>query len=234
MPNNTLSSRILIGAIIPLLLLPFLVFLCIMEGTVDLSLQEVWAAITDKSIETTSAFIVQDIRIPQIITAILAGLALSVSGLLMQTLFANPLADPSLLGVNSGAGLGVALVILCFGGSITLGGTELSGFFLIIGASFVGAGAVILLLMLCHAWLPGKLLLLITGVMISFIAGAMISILNFIASAEGIQTFVLWGMGSYSMVNKALLLPFFLIVLIGIVLALLLIKPLYTLLLGDK
>lgn len=111
-------------------------------------------------------FVVIESRLPQMITAVLAGIALSVSGLVMQTLFANPLADPALLGVNSGASLGVALAMLLLGGSWAVGNTIVSGLGLTILFAFMGACAVIALLLVCSHYLRGNLALLVVGVML--------------------------------------------------------------------
>lgn len=118
----------------------------------------------------------------------------------MQTLFANPLADPALLGVNSGASLGVALAMLLLGGSWAVGNTIVSGLGLTILFAFVGACAVIALLLVCSHYLRGNLALLVVGVMLSFVLSAVISLLSFYASADGVRDFVVWGMGDFSSV----------------------------------
>lgn len=119
----------------------------------------------------------------------------------MQTLFNNPLADPSLLGVNSGASLGAALALLAFGGSWSLGGATLSGVLLTVAAAFAGACAVIILLLVCSRFLRGNLALLVAGMMFSFILSAIISVLSFYATADGVRSFVIWGMGDFSGVS---------------------------------
>ena len=147
-----------------LLLLPVLCLLSLLVGSVHISPAEVWAALMGNSDETVR-YIVTESRLPQMCTALLAGAALGVSGLVMQTLFSNPLADPSLLGVNSGASLGAAIALLAFGGSFALGGAALSGVLFTVGAAFVGACAVIALIALCSRWLTSNLSLLVAGVM---------------------------------------------------------------------
>ena len=119
----------------------------------------------------------------------------------MQTLFNNPLAEPSLLGVNSGASLGAALALLAFGGSWSLGGATLSGVLLTVAAAFTGACAVIALLLVCSRFLRGNLALLVAGMMFSFILSAIISVLSFYATADGVRSFVIWGMGDFSGVS---------------------------------
>lgn len=234
MKNSMFTLRNSVVFILPLLLFSSLIALCLFAGTIDLPFHDIIIVLSGTETDSIANFVIKEIRIPQICIAIFAGIALSVSGLLMQTLFSNPLADPSLLGINSGASLGVAVVMLFLGGTVTVGAINISGFILTVFAAFVGSVFVIVLLMLCNACLPGKLLLLITGVMISFIVNAMVSILNFQASSEGIQSFILWGMGTFSVVNKEFVLPFCVLILLGTLGVLLLIKPLNALLLGDN
>lgn len=187
---------------ISLLLLPVLCLLSLLVGSVHISPAEVWAALMGSSDETVR-YIVTESRLPQMCTALLAGAALGVSGLVMQTLFSNPLADPSLLGVNSGASLGAAIALLAFGGSFALGGTALSGVLFTVGAAFVGACAVIALIALCSRWLTSNLSLLVAGVMLSFIISSVISLLSFYATSEGVRSFVVWGLGDFSGVSSS-------------------------------
>lgn len=187
---------------ISLLLLPVLCLLSLLVGSVHISPAEVWAALMGNSNETVR-YIVTESRLPQMCTALLAGAALGVSGLVMQTLFSNPLADPSLLGVNSGASLGAAIALLAFGGSFALGGAALSGVLFTVGAAFVGACVVIALIALCSRWLTSNLSLLVAGVMLSFIISSVISLLSFYATSEGVRSFVVWGLGDFSGVSSS-------------------------------
>ena len=187
---------------ISLLLLHVLCLLSLLVGSVHISPAEVWAALMGSSDETVR-YIVTESRLPQMCTALLAGAALGVSGLVMQTLFSNPLADPSLLGVNSGASLGAAIALLTFGGSFALGGAALSGVLFTVGAAFVGACAVIALIALCSRWLTSNLSLLVAGVMLSFIISSVISLLSFYAKSEGVRSFVVWGLGDFSGVSSS-------------------------------
>ena len=187
---------------ISLLLLPVLCLLSLLVGSVHISPAEVWAALMGSSDETVR-YIVTESRLPQMCTALLAGAALGVSGLVMQTLFSNPLADPSLLGVNSGASLGAAIALLAFGGSFALGGATLSGVLFTVGAAFVGACAVIALIALCSRWLTSNLSLLVARVMLSFIISSVISLLSFYATSEGVRSFVVWGLGDFSGVSSS-------------------------------
>lgn len=180
--------------------LPFLCMLCLVSllvGSVQLSFTDVVHVITGHG-NDMARFVVIESRLPQMLTAVLAGAALAVSGLVMQTLFANPLADPALLGVNSGASLGAALAMLLLGGSWAVGGAALSGIALTIVLAFMGACGVIALLMVCSHYLRGNLALLVVGVMLSFVLSAIISLLSFYASADGVRGFVVWGMGDFS------------------------------------
>jgi iron complex transport system permease protein len=176
-----------------------------------------------------------DYRLPQTITALLAGIGLSVSGLLMQTLFRNPLADPSLLGISSGSSLGVALVIL-LGTATGLSVSTLSlwSTFGVTIAAFIGAFAVLLLILALSARLRSMVSLVLVGIMIAYIAGSVTDILKFLSQKEGLHSFVIWGMGSFSNVSKAQL-PFFAIaVIMGAVASFLLFKNLNLLLLGER
>lgn len=186
---------------ISLLLLPILCLFALLVGSVRLSSAEVWAGLVGNADDTVH-FIVMESRLPQMCTALLAGAALGLCGLVMQTLFANPLADPSLLGVNSGASLGAAIALLAFGGSFALGGATLSGVMLTIGAAFAGACAVIALIALCSRWLTSNLSLLVAGVMLSFVISSVISLLSFYATADGVRSFVVWGLGDFSGVSS--------------------------------
>jgi iron complex transport system permease protein len=177
--------------------------------------------------------IVCESRLPEVGVAILAGGTLAVAGLVMQTVFSNPLADPSLLGVNSGASLGVAIAILLLGGTFTTGGMVLSGYLLVLLFAFLGAMGVIVLLTLCSALMRSRLHLLVAGVMFSFVLSSLISILNFFAGAEGIRSFVVWGMGTFSSVSLERLPLFALAILCGTIGLFLLIKPLNAFLLGE-
>ena len=213
-------------------LLLFVMNLCF--GSVSIPTKEIWAAIFGSE---GSAYrtIVLDYRLPQTITALLAGIGLSVSGLLMQTLFRNPLADPSLLGISSGSSLGVALVIL-LGTATGLSVSTLSlwSTFGVTIAAFIGAFAVLLLILALSARLRSMVSLVLVGIMIAYIAGSVTDILKFLSQKEGLHSFVIWGMGSFSNVSKAQL-PFFAIaVIVGAVASFLLFKNLNLLLLGER
>ncbi len=179
-------------------------------------------------------YILWDSRLPQAVTATLSGAGLAVAGLLLQTAFRNPLAGPSLLGIDGGANLGVAIVMLALGGSLTAGSVTLSGYVLVILAALVGAMAVMLLLTLLSAHLRHDVMLLIAGVMISYITSSLISLLNYGATEEGVHSFMVWGMGTFAAVTTERLMPFAVAMLAGIAAAIALAKPLNAMLLGEN
>ena len=230
-----MNRRCFLGLVLPAVLLALLAAVNLFAGSLTLPATEVWNALTGQSdAGATATFIVRETRLPALLTAAVAGAALSVAGLVMQTVFANPLADPSVLGVNAGASLGAAVAMLLLGGTVATGGMVVSGFALTVAAAFAGALGVIVLLTLCSALLPDRLMLLIAGVMLSFLTSAFISILNFYATTQGVHAFTIWGLGDFSGISMAQM-PFFAIAtLIGLVGALLLIKPLDALLLGER
>ena len=188
----------------------------------------------DDSLKPSWQFIVLESRLPQAITATLCGASLAVSGLLLQTAFRNPLAGPSIFGINSGAGLGVALVMLLLGGGLSVGSLQLSGFAAILVAAFIGAMAVMALIFFFSTLVKNNVMLLIIGIMIGYISNSAISLLNFFATDEGVKSYMVWGMGSFGGVSMANMPVFVCVSLAGLLGALLLIKPLNALLLGDR
>ena len=188
----------------------------------------------DDSLKPSWQFIVLESRLPQAITATLCGGALAVSGLMLQTAFRNPLAGPSVFGINSGAGLGVALVMLLMGGGLSVGSLQVSGFAAVLVAAFVGAMAVMALIFFFSTLVRNNVMLLIIGIMIGYISNSAISLLNFFATDEGVKSYMVWGMGSFGGVSMANMPVFVCVSLIGLFGALLLIKPLNALLLGDR
>ena len=178
--------------------------------------------------------IVVQARLPQAATAFFAGASLAASGLLLQTLFKNPLAGPSILGISDGANLGVALVMLFFGNSLRLfSAYSLSGSLAMMIAAFVGACVILGVII----WFSGKVthavMLLIIGIMVGYLASSVISILNYYSSADRVHAYVMWGMGNFSGVANERLPFFVLCSTAGLCLSLLLIKPLNALLLGE-
>ena len=173
-------------------------------------------------------------RLPQAVTALLAGASLAVSGLLPQTLFKNPLAGPSILGISDGANLGVAAVMLYFGGTLNMvNSLPMSGYLAIVVAAFAGACLILGIIIFFSTKVKSNVMLLIIGIMVGYMASSLISILNYYASTDKVHAFVMWGMGDFSGVSSQQL-PFFTTCsLVGLLLSILLIKPLNALLLGE-
>lgn len=204
-------------------------------GSVDIPLKAVGNILLGGEVEKESwQFIVWESRVPQCITALLCGAALSASGLMLQTLFSNPLADSSILGISSGASLGVALVLLAGGGSIVAGEFALSGFLSVVAGAFAGAVLVMAVIMFLSVVIKNNVMLLIAGIMIGYVVSSVISLLNFFSTAEGVHSFVIWGMGNFGGVSMAQLSGFSIVTLLGLLVAILLIKPLNALLLGTR
>lgn len=227
--HHTLKALMLLTACLLLFSLNLLV------GSVSIPLTAVADILLGRgSANPTWQFIVVESRLPQAITAMLAGSALGVSGLLLQTLFRNPLADPSIFGISSGAGLGVALVVLMMGGTVSVGICSLSGTFAILFASLAGAVLVMLFILFFSTIVRGHAALLIVGIMIGYLASSAISLLNFFATEEGVKSYLVWGMGNFGGVNSNQLPLFSVLTLLGIIASALMMKPLDALLLGDS
>ena len=204
-------------------------------GAVNLSPAQLFSILFDReAADPLLRSILLDFRLPRISTALLAGAALGAAGMIMQTIFRNPLADPFILGINSGASLGVALVVLIaapVGGGLvaTLGG---SGQIATITAASLGAGAT-LFLVLALSRRVDVLSVLIVGLMISYAIGAIVSLLMFFSMAERLQSFINWSFGDYGGVSWQQFGIFAPAVILGLLTARLLAKPLDALLLGD-
>ena len=198
-------------------------------GAVHIPFQSVTDTILDKDNEAIAAgirFIVLQSRLPAAITAIFCGAGLAVSGLLLQTSFRNPLAGPSILGINSGASLGVAIVMLVGGGSMIAGSLAFGGEIAIIAGAIAGSFLIMTILLSLSAWLRNDLMLLIAGILVGYLASSIIMILNFSATSDGVQNYVLWGMGSFTTIPLNRLPIFIVLILTGLSLALILAKPL--------
>jgi len=206
-------------------------------GSVDIPLNNVFRILTGQIADKgTWADIILIFRLPKTITAILVGAALSVSGLQMQTLFRNPLADPFILGVNSGASLGVALVILGFGttGSLLLAGLGLFGDLSLAVAASLGAGAVLLLVLLIGRRVRSPITLLILGLMFGYATSAIVSLLIYFSLPERIQTYTTWSFGSFGGVTWSQLWVMVPVILTGLGISYFLPKSLNALLLGEE
>lgn len=184
--------------------------------------------------QPTWDYIVTQARLPQAITAVLCGSSLAVSGLLLQTAFRNPLAGPSIFGINSGASLGAACVLLGMGGGVTLGTVTLTGFIAVIAASFAGAMGVMAVLLAFSKIVRNNVMLLITGIMIGYVASSAIALLNFFSTEEGVHSYMVWGLGNFGGVSLDMLPAFAAVTICGLAAAMLLTKPLNALLLGEQ
>ena len=213
-----------------------LVVVNLLLGTVSIPMPEVCRILIGEGSNEIWTNIVISSRLPQTLTAIVAGAGLAVSGLQMQTVFRNPLAGPSVLGISNGSALGVAFVVLLSG---RLGGVALSqlgywGEAAMSVAAIVGALAVLLLIMWVAQKVKGNVTLLIIGVMIGYLANAIIGVLKFLAPEEDVKAFVVWGLGSFSRVSGDEMMLFVVLMCVLLPLAFLLVKPLNLLLLGDR
>ena len=215
-------STILFSILITLTVSLFLLDLAV--GAVNIPVRDVWAALTGGDCPPATKKIVLNIRLIKAVVALLAGASLSVSGLQMQTLFRNPLAGPYVLGISSGASLGVALVVLAGVGS-SIG---------IAGAAWVGAAAVLIVITAVGRRIKNIMVILILGMMFSSGVGAVVQILQYFSHEESLKTFVIWTMGSLGDVTLPQLTLLGLSVAVGLLLAVLTIKPLNLLLFGEE
>jgi len=207
----------------------------LLTGSVSIPAEDVARILMGDQTERASwQFIILQSRLPQAMTAILCGSALAASGLLLQTAFRNPLAGPSVFGINSGAGLGVALVMLFLGGGLSIGSVSITGFAAVLIAAFIGAMAVTAVIFFFSTLVRNNVMLLIVGIMIGYIANSAISLLNFFAIDEGVKSYLVWGLGSFGGVSMDAMPIFATITLAGLLGALLLIKPLNALMLGER
>lgn len=217
------------------LLTAVLFMLSLWVGAIRIPAADVWHILTgnDEGVKASWHYIVMENRLPQAVTAMLAGGSLAVSGLMLQTAFRNPLADPGIFGISSGAGLGVALTMLFLGGSIGAGSMAVSGFMAVILAAFIGAMAVMGIIFLFSTIVRNDVMLLIIGIMIGYLASSAISLLNFFATDEGVKSYMVWGMGTFGGVSIRHMPLYALVTICSLTGALFLIKPLNALLLGD-
>ena len=193
-------------------------------GAVSIPVADAWAALTGGDCPDATAFIVRNIRLIKAVVALLTGAALSVSGLQMQTLFRNPLAGPYVLGISSGASLGVALVVLA-GMSSSIG---------IAGAAWVGAAAVLIVIASVGHRIKDIMVILILGMMFSSGVGAVVQILQYLSEEESLKAFVIWTMGSLGDVTGTQLAVLAPAVVVGLILGVATIKPLNLLLFGEE
>ena len=213
----------------------FLFGLNLITGSVQIPFADVLDILCGRFMGKESwQYIILENRLPQTLTAILCGASLSVCGLMLQTAFRNPLAGPDVFGISSGAGLGVALVMLLLGGTVSTSMFTVSGFLAILTAAFVGAIAVTALILFLSTMVRNSVLLLIVGIMVGYVSSSAVSLLNFFASEEGVKSYMVWGMGNFGGVSMTHIPLFSILCLMGIGVSFLLIKPLNILLLGPQ
>ena len=224
-----------------ILLIVVLVALFLLDvglGSIRIPVNEVFKILTGQSIENDAwSAIVLKIRLPRSVTAILAGAALAVGGLQMQTLFRNPLAGPSVLGITAGASLGVAAVMLAAGSATTVFSIRqlgIGGSWLIILASTLGAALVLLIILGISFKIRDNVVMLIVGIMVANITIAIVSVWQYFSDPEQIQEYILWTFGSLGGVTNQQLGALSVIVISGLVLTFFLSKTLNVLLLGES
>ena len=229
------NSKITFGILGIIIVGIVLFILNLFIGSVTVPLDDIIKVLLKENNDNTLSIIIFNYRLPQALTALLAGAALAVAGLLMQTLFRNPLADPSMLGISSGASLGVGIVILLTG---AISGTAVSsfGWWSTIGvslAAFIGAVLVLFVMLAFSSRMKNMTTLIIIGLMIAYLAGSITDILKFFSLKEDIHAFVIWGMGTFSGVGTSKMPIFAISIVIGLIVTFFLSKNLNILLLGE-
>ena len=228
--KNTHHRHFLFLAILIVLVL----FLNISLGSVNIPFEQLLQILSGGEPEKASWYhIVWQFRLPKAITAMLVGVGLSSSGLLMQTFFRNPLAGPFVLGISSGASLGVALLILA-GGLFSASFSIFSHSWLLVLAASLGAGMVLLLVVVASEWVRDSMALLIIGLMFGTATNALVSVFQFFSNAEDIQAYLIWTFGSLGGMSWQELAIFTLIITAGFAGCIVLLKPLNALLLGEN
>lgn len=229
MKRNICIILLLVASIIVLFAMNLIV------GSVRIPLADVCDILFDKFDGKESwKYIVMDNRLPQALTAMLCGASLAVCGLMLQTAFRNPLAGPDVFGISSGAGLGVAIVMLFLGGSVSITMFTVSGFLAILTSAFIGAIVVTMIILFLSTMVRNSVLLLIVGLMVGYVSSSAVALLNFFASEEGVKSYMVWGMGNFGGVSMDHMLLFALLCLVGIIASIFLIKPLNIMLLGTQ
>ena len=229
MKRNVCIILLLVAGIIVLFAMSLIV------GSVRIPLADVCDILFDKFDGKESwKYIVMENRLPQALTAMLCGASLAVCGLMLQTAFRNPLAGPDVFGISSGAGLGVAIVMLFLGGSVSTTLFTVSGFLAILTSAFIGAIVVTMIILFLSTMVRNSVLLLIVGLMVGYVSSSAVALLNFFASEEGVKSYMIWGMGNFGGVSMNHMLLFALLCLVGIIASIFLIKPLNIMLLGTQ
>ena len=224
---------LLIGCVVLALVL-FIVNIVL--GSVDIPVKNIIGLLLGSGENRIWENIVMNSRLPQAITSILAGAALAIGGLQMQTLFRNPLAGPSILGISSGASLGVAFVILASGNiaGVALSNLGIFGNIAVTIAAFVGAVSILLLVIFLAGKVRGNATLLILGIMVGYTANSVVGMLKFYSVEEDVHAYVIWGLGSFSKVSSSNMPGFVLLIIFGIITSFFLIKTLNLLMLGEN
>ena len=229
MKRNVCIILLLVAGIIVLFAMSLIV------GSVRIPLADVCDILFDKFEGKESwKYIIMENRLPQALTAMLCGASLAVCGLMLQTAFRNPLAGPDVFGISSGAGLGVAIVMLFLGGSVSTTLFTVSGFLAILTSAFIGAIVVTMIILFLSTMVRNSVLLLIVGLMVGYVSSSAVALLNFFASEEGVKSYMVWGMGNFGGVSMDHMLLFALLCLVGIIASIFLIKPLNIMLLGTQ
>lgn len=223
------------GIFLWLAILTSVLFLAnIFFGSVHIPTDQVIDVLTGRGEPGIAKFIILGNRMPMAITAMFGGAALGVTGLMLQTAFRNPLAGPSILGISSGASLGVALVMLAMDGVVAIGESEIGGYAAVIAAAIAGSLLITGILTLISLRVKNTLMLLIVGILTGYLTSSIVTLLSSLAESERVHGYVMWGMGSFSQVSTDQLpwMSIFIIICLGA--SLLLAKPLNILLLGDN
>ena len=229
MKRNVCIILLLVAGIIMLFAMSLIV------GSVRIPLADVCDILFEKFEGKESwKYIIMENRLPQALTAMLCGASLAVCGLMLQTAFRNPLAGPDVFGISSGAGLGVAIVMLFLGGSVSTTMFTISGFLAILTSAFIGAIVVTMIILFLSTMVRNSVLLLIVGLMVGYVSSSAVALLNFFASEEGVKSYMVWGMGNFGGVSMNHMLLFALLCLVGIIASIFLIKPLNIMLFGTQ
>lgn len=211
----------------------FLFLLDVFYGSVSIAGNDILKALIHPS-GTENEIIILKFRLPKAATALLVGFALSLSGLQMQTVFRNPMAGPDVLGISSGAGLGVAIVILGFASYFTAGSVSSAGNWILAAAAWMGAGAILLLIMIISARVRDIMTILILGIMLSGGISAIVTVMQYFSSETMLRAYVIWTMGSLGNLSSGQLLVLSITICAGIILSLVTMKMMNALLLGEN
>lgn len=218
-----------------IVLVPILFLIDLLTGSASISLPEILDVFLNNNIHDNNSYIILQLRLPRVLTAIVTGIGLAMAGLFMQTMFRNPLAGPYVLGISSGAGLGVAVYLLSATFFVSWFNLQLnystSGGIII--ASVIGAGILFLLIISVSFRLADSVSLLIIGIMFGSLSSALISLMEFFAESEQIHRYVMWSMGSLTGTTWLHLKYMIPVIMLSVIVGIILIKPADALLLGD-